>query len=203
MRLSSSSRGSLLYAVAGSEMDPSRLARVVVVGTSGSGKTTLARSLSSALKVPHVELDALHWGPSWTPRPFEEFRSRVQTAISTPAWVIDGNYSRVRALIWRRATTLVWLNYSFARVYSRAVSRTLRRALTQEELYSGNRESLRQVIEPDWILWWVLRTFWRRRREYPALLQEPGFAHLQILELTQPRQSERFLAECAASSIRS
>ena len=178
-------------------MDPSRLARVVVVGTSCSGKTTLARSLSSALDVPHVELDALHWGPNWTPRPVEDFRSRVQAAISSPAWVVDGNYSTVRALIWRRATTLVWLNYSFARVYSRAVSRTLRRVLTQEELFAGNRESLRQAIEPDWILWWVLRTFWRRRREYPALLRESEFAHLQVLVFTEPKQTQQFLSECA------
>jgi adenylate kinase family enzyme len=178
-------------------MDPSRLARVVVVGTSCSGKTTLARSLSRALDVPHVELDALHWGPNWTPRPLDDFRARVETAIASPAWVIDGNYSRVRALVWQRATALVWLNYSFARVYSRAVSRTFRRVLTQEELYSGNRESLRQVLERDSILWWVLRTFWRRRREYPALLKEPEYAHLQILEFTEPRQTERFLAACA------
>ena len=181
-------------------MDPGKLARVVVVGTSGSGKTTLARSLSSALNVPHVELDALHWGPNWTPRPPHDFRTRVQEAIVSPAWVIDGNYSTVRALIWRRATTLVWLNYSFARVFSRAVSRTLRRVVTQEELYSGNRESLRYVIDPDWIPWWVLRSFWRRRREYSALLQESGFAHLQVLEFTQPRQTERFLAACAAGT---
>lgn len=183
-------------------MDPSRLARVVVVGTSCSGKTTLARSLSSALDVRHVELDALYWGPHWTPRPFDEFRCRVQEEIASPTWVLDGNYSRVRALVWQRATTLVWLNYSFARVYSRAVSRTLRRVLTREELYSGNRESLRQVLEPDWILWWILRSFWRRRREYPVLLREPGFAHLQVLELTTPGQTERFLTACIAGPTR-
>ena len=37
--------------------------RVMVVGTSCSGKTTLARGLSGALGVPHIELDALYWGP--------------------------------------------------------------------------------------------------------------------------------------------
>jgi len=180
-------------------MDPSLLARVAVVGTSCSGKTTLARSLSRTLGVPHTELDALHWGPNWTPRPLDEFLPRVQAAIATPSWVIDGNYSAVRDLIWRRATTLVWLNYSFAQVYARAISRTLRRVLTQEELFSGNRESLREIIDPDWIPWWVLRTFWRRRREYPALVQQPGFAHLQVLEFTKPKQAERFLCACAAA----
>ena len=177
-------------------MDRNRLTRVVVVGTSGAGKTTFARSLSNTLRTPHIELDALNWGPNWTPRPADVFRSRVEAAIASPEWVVDGNYSALRAPVWRRATTLIWLNYSFVRVFSRAVSRTVQRILTQEELYSGNRESLRQVIEPDWIPWWVLRTFWRRRREYPALLQQPESAHLQVLEFSDPKQSERFLASC-------
>ena len=174
-------------------VDPSRLTRIVVVGTSCAGKTTLARSLSVQLGVPHIELDVLHWGPDWTPRPLTEFRSSVEEAVSTPSWVIDGNYSAVRDPIWRRATTLVWLNYSFGRVFSRAVSRTLRRIVTQEELYSGNRESIRQIVERDWIPWWVLRTFWRRRREYPVRLREPEFAHLQVLEFTQPKQCDALL----------
>jgi adenylate kinase family enzyme len=38
----------------------------VVVGTSAVGKTTLAAALSRRLGVPHIELDALYWGPGWT-----------------------------------------------------------------------------------------------------------------------------------------
>jgi adenylate kinase family enzyme len=42
----------------------SALTRVVVVGSSCSGKTTFARSLAEIVGSPHVELDALHWGPN-------------------------------------------------------------------------------------------------------------------------------------------
>jgi len=174
--------------------------RVAVVGTSCAGKTTLARSVSRALGAPHVELDVLYWGPNWTPRPVEEFRSRVQTAVAAPAWVIDGNYSAVRDLVWREATTLVWLNYSFAVVFSRAVLRTLRRVITREELFAGNRESLRSITDPDWIPWWVLRTHSRRRREYAARLRQPEFAHLEVFELTQPSHADSFLT--ASGTIR-
>ena len=98
------------------------LARVAVVGTSGAGKTTFARSLSRALGTPHVELDALYWGPNWTPVPQEEFRARVASAVRAPTWIIDGNYSPVRDLVWRNATSLVWLNYPFTLVFSRALA---------------------------------------------------------------------------------
>ena len=174
-------------------MDLSKLERIVVVGTSCAGKTTLARTLSGHLGVPHVELDALYWGPNWTPRPDAAYRSEVAAAMATPAWVADGNDS----MLWPRATSLVWLNYSFPRIYSRAIARTLRRMVTREELYAGNRESIRQIVEGDWIPWWVLRTFWRRRRELSRQLREPAAAQLQVFEFTKPQQGEHFLDVCS------
>jgi len=54
--------------------DAPALRRVVVIGCSGSGKSTLARELASTLHTSHVELDALHWGPGWQPRPTEYAR---------------------------------------------------------------------------------------------------------------------------------
>lgn len=174
-----------------------RLVRVAIVGTSCAGKTTLARSLSRSLGVPHTELDALYWGPNWTPAPLEEFRSCVREAVAAPSWVVDGNYSVVRDLVWGRATALVWLDYPFSLVFPRAVVRTFRRIVTQEPLFAGNREKL-ALTDPEWIPWWVLRTFWKRRREYPVLLRQPAFSHLQVFEFTHPRQAERFLRSCAA-----
>jgi len=179
------------------DVDPGRLERVVVVGTSGAGKTTFARSLARALGVTHVELDVLFWGPSWTPVPADEFLSRVRAAIAEPAWVVDGNYSAARDLVWQRATTLVWLDYPFGRVFPRAVGRTFRRIVAQEPLFAGNRESL-ALTDPEWIPWWVLRTFWRRRREYPQLFRRPEFAHLQVLALTRPSQADALLGSLAA-----
>jgi adenylate kinase family enzyme len=167
--------------------------RVVVVGTSGSGKTTFAKSLARCVNVPHIELDALNWGPNWTERPAEEFHAGVTEAMAAPAWICDGNYSRVREMLWQRATTLVWLNYSFPVVFYRAVHRTVTRAISRERLYSGNRESLRQIVDPDWIPWWVIRTFRRRRREYGALLKSRRFEHLQVMEFRKPRDAEEFL----------
>jgi len=167
--------------------------RIVVVGTSGSGKTTFARSLAEALRREHIELDALHWGPNWTPR--TDFAELVRAAVTADAWVVDGNYSRVRDQVWERATAVVWLNYPFRVVFWRALVRTIRRVVSRETLYSGNRESWRDAfLEPDGIPWWVIRTHRKRRREYAALLREPRFRHLAVFELHSHAEALAVLA---------
>ena len=147
----------------------SEMARVIVIGTSCVGKTTFARSLASRVSFPHIELDALYWQPNWIPRPPDEFRALIAQALSQEYWVTDGNYAVVRDLIWSRATTVIWLNYVFPVVLWRALTRTTRRVLTGEELYSANRESLRMALfSRESILWWVLTTFHWRRKQYRA-----------------------------------
>ena len=101
--------------------------RITVVGTSGSGKTTLAQQLATQLNYPCTDLDVIHWGPNWTPSPAEEFREKVRGALQADCWVLAGNYSAVRDLVWMRADTLIWLDYSFPVVFWRLLRRTLKR----------------------------------------------------------------------------
>jgi adenylate kinase family enzyme len=162
--------------------------RIVVVGTSGSGKTTFARQLAGLLDRAHIELDALHWGANWTVR--ADFPERVRLAIAADEWVVDGNYRTVRDEVWGRASAIVWLNYPFRVIFYRALLRTVRRLLSQELLYAGNRESFRGAfLERDGIPWWVIRTYRRRRREYRVLLSQPCFRHLELFELTSNEQT--------------
>jgi len=176
------------------------LAGVVVVGCSGSGKTTFARQLAQMLGATHLELDALHWLPNWVPRPTDEFRTVVAEAVSQEQWVTDGNYRAVRDLVWSRATAVIWLNYTFPTVFGRVLRRTLRRTLTHEELFSGNRESLRRsFLSRDSILWWVITTFRRRRRQYRALFDQPAAVSCARVEFRRPSEARRFLAALAAA----
>jgi adenylate kinase family enzyme len=165
-----------------------------VVGSSCSGKTTFAARLASLLSVPHIELDALHWRPGWTEAPPGEFRAAVAAATSAERWVSDGNYGVVRDLVWGRATAVIWLNYPFSIVLCRGLCRTVRRAVRREDLYSGNRESLRRAfLSRDSILWWVVTTYRRRRRQYASLFACHDLGGLHLLELRNPREAKAFL----------
>ena len=178
----------------------SEMARVVVVGCSGSGKTTFARQLARLLGAPHIELDALHWLPDWVPRPTDEFCTLVAPAVSQEQWVMDGNYRAVRDLVWSQATAVVWLNYAFPTVFGQVLRRTLRRTLTREELFTGNRESLRRsFLSRDSILWWVITTFRRRRRQYRALFDQPATVSCVYIEFRRPSEARRFLVALGAA----
>ncbi len=119
-----------------------------VVGNSGSGKSTLARALAAELGVAHIELDAIYHQPGWQPLPAADFRARVDAATATGGWVVDGNYSAVRDLIWARADTVVWLDLPRHAVMRQVIWRTLRRAMLRAELWNGNRERWRNLVRP-------------------------------------------------------
>jgi len=168
--------------------------RIAVVGTSGSGKTILAQQLADRLGIPHVELDALHWDANWTPVSDDVFRERTAQALSGEEWTVDGNYGRVRDIIWDRAGTVVWLDYSLSVILWRVTRRTILRSVRREELWHGNREQLRTALfSRDSIILWSLRTYRRRRREYPVLFSRPEYAHLKVVHLQSPRAARKWL----------
>ena len=165
--------------------------RFNVVGTSGAGKTTFARALAARLALPCVELDQLNWEAGWVEADHEVFRERVVAATAPDEWVLDGNYSRVRELVWARADTLVWLDFPRSVVTWRIVTRSLARIVRRTELWAGNRERPSQLFGRESIIWWSISTYARRRRDYPRLLA--GFPHLEVVRLRSPAAAERWL----------
>jgi adenylate kinase family enzyme len=169
----------------------------VVVGATGSGKSTLALRLAARLGIDYVELDALFWEAGWKQAAPEAFRARVDGATAGTAWVVAGNYGRVRDLLWPRAQAIVWLDYSFPLVLGRLTIRTLRRAVTREVLWNGNREYLWEhcrLWSETSLLHWLLKTYRSYRRELPVLFAEPAHAHLDVVRLRSPREMEAWLA---------
>lgn len=171
--------------------------RVSIVGNSGSGKTTLARALAERLGVPHIELDQLNHQPGWQERTAEELRAAVTPLLAGDGWVVDGNYRRrVGNLVTAAADTVVWLDYPRAVVMSRIVRRTIRRVVTRQELWNGNREPFSNLwsLDPQRsvVAWsWTQHHAYRRQYEAEMLDADAGPSYLRH---RTPAETRRWLA---------
>lgn len=175
--------------------------RIVVVGPSGAGKSTLACELARRKGVPFVELDALHWKANWTPTPADEMRVVVAKAVAPEAWVVAGNYSMVRDVLWSRADTIIWLDYGFCVAFWRVLKRTFRRLIRHEDLWNGNRESWKSTFSRDSVLKWAITAYGKTRRTIPEALAQPEFAHLKVVHLHSPRRTRDWLRHIADEEI--
>jgi adenylate kinase family enzyme len=166
--------------------------RIAVIGTSGAGKTTLSGRLAERLGLPHLELDAINWQADWRDlmrHDPDEFVRRVTQAVAAPSWVVEGNYSPVRAIVWQRATHLVWLDYERGVIMRRVIPRSLRRVALRTPLWAGNRERWSFLLQPDHPIRWAWSTWARRRQETEALLADPAYRHLVTMRLRHPREA--------------
>ncbi|WP_300267285.1 AAA family ATPase [Microbacterium sp.] len=174
---------------------PSLPERVLVAGVTGAGKTTLARRIAAQWHLVHHELDALHHGPSWTPRP--SFLDDVRAFAATDRWVTEWQYTSkgTDEILPPRADLLVWLDYPYPLVRRRLIRRTLSRRLLRTRLWNGN-------VEPSlwsrdaWsgendILRWQASTRRKWNERMPAI--EETFPQLTIVRLRHPRETERWL----------
>jgi adenylate kinase family enzyme len=168
--------------------------RISLRGCSGSGKSTLGRAVAAAYGLPFVELDAHFHQADWTPLEDEAFRERVAATAGGDGWVIDGNYGHVlRDLVESRADTIVLYDLPRSTVMARIVRRTLRRAVTREELWNGNREQPRNLFRRDphrsIILWsWSMHgTYHERTEELRRNPPSPGARLLTIRSLDDER----------------
>ncbi|MCL4530700.1 MAG: adenylate kinase [Chloroflexi bacterium] len=177
--------------------------RIVVVGTTSSGKSTLAKKLADEFALDFIELDALHWGPNWTEAPNDVFRARVETAACAERWIVAGNYQIVRDIIWPRAEGIIWLDYSLWTIFRQLTRRTFTRWWTRELLWGTNRENLLihfKLWSDDSLYHWLFKTYWRRKREYSMLFSQPEYAHLKIIQLKSPKETEEWVGQFLVSS---
>jgi adenylate kinase family enzyme len=153
----------------------------VIASASGNGKTTFGSELAERLAVPFVELDALHHGPNWTEATPDELRARVEPLVETDAWVVDGAYrNKLGDLVLERAELVVWLDLPVHVWLPRLVKRTVRRLVRREELWNGNRETLRDQLTPSTsVVYHALHDYRSRRRVYEAELTCFALARLR------------------------
>ncbi len=170
-----------------------------VVGTSGSGKSTVARQLAQKLGIPYIEMDRLYWRAKWQGTPDDEFLSCVEQALAAASggWVLDGNYTRTKAIKWRDVDWVVWVDYSFRRTLWQSIRRAVIRAWRKTELWpgTGNCESFsRSFFSRESIILWTVKTYGKNRKKYLADMQDANHCHIRFIHLRSPAEANAFLA---------
>jgi energy-coupling factor transporter ATP-binding protein EcfA2 len=174
--------------------------RILILGRTGSGKTTLARELAVTIGVPHVELDALYFGPDFSVASLPVLRDRTIAAIAGERWVTDGNKRAVRDLVWPRADTVIWLDYRLFVCLWRLGKRALRRTSVLKAQAAGTRRTagfLTQLLLAAKGVLTALRSHKGQRREYPTMFARQENQHLAVVRLRSPRATRRWLARVA------
>ena len=173
-------------------MTPQRI--VIVASASGNGKTTLGRELGARLGIPFTEVDALVHGPGWRETPDAELRQVLERIIAGDAWIVDNPYQgKVGSLVLDAADLVVWLDLPLRIWLPRLARRTFRRLSRREELWNGNRETLRSAVwGRESLFGYALAQHSRRRREWPAALER-----YRVVRLRSTADVERWLASFA------
>jgi adenylate kinase family enzyme len=168
--------------------------RVSIVGGSCTGKTTTSRELAGRLGVPHIELDALHHDPGWQEAPADVLQARLEAAFAAApdGWVVDGNYTaKFNTFVLDRADTVVFLDLPHRVALRRVLWRTVRRIVSRKELWNGNRETLRNALSRESIVWWVITHHRTYRRRWPERLDP--LTHVDVVRLRSPREVRAWL----------
>jgi len=174
-------------------IDPTRLRRILLLGSGGSGKSTLARRLGILLHLEVVHLDALFWHPGWVATPREEWVRVEQGVLARDRWIVDGNYGGTLDLRLAAADAVILLDLSRWTCIQRAVLRTLRSWWRpRADMAPGCPERL--DVEYLKFLWWIW-TYPTRRR--PRLLQRLAeLSHdQQMFRLRSDREVEAFVRQ--------
>ncbi len=157
------------------------------------------------MDAPNIELDAIFHQPGWTPLDNETFKARVTEVTGAARWVVDGNYSTVRDIVWEQADTVVWFDLPYVTVMARTIRRTLRRTLTRQQLWNGNKEPWSNLFsfkpEKSIIAWAATRHRIYRER-YGAAEHDPRWSGLRFVRLRSQREADAFLAGVASGALK-
>ena len=140
--------------------------RILIIGPSGAGKSTLARLIGAKLGLPVIHLDALYWGPNWTPCDEAMFRQTVAEKAAGEAWVMDGNYPQTMHVRLQRAEAVIWLDLPRRVYFARALWRSVK-GFGRDRPDIGNKERFDPAFFTDWV--W---TYPKRRHAHLALMAD-------------------------------
>lgn len=154
----------------------------MILGPSNSGKSTLALALSDKLGLPVQHLDRFQHLPNtdWEPRPEPEFKALHDQAILADRWIMDGNYSRLMANRFERATSVILITSN----HWLRLLRYFRRTLTQSSERAGQLEGGRERLKWSMIDWIILKTP-KNALRYAAMVEASGLPSVHCRTLKE------------------
>jgi hypothetical protein len=157
------------------------------------------------LDAPNIELDAIFHQPGWTPLDDDTFKARVTEVTGPARWVVDGNYSTVRDIVWERADTVVWFDLPYVTVMARTILRTVRRTVTRQQLWNGNKEPWSNLFsfKPEKsIIAWAATRHGVYRQRYGAAEHDLRWSRLRFVRLRSQRETDAFLAGVTSGALK-
>lgn len=172
--------------------------RVLIIGSSGSGKTSLGRLLSQSWGMPFFDLDDVAWLPNWILQDPQKEKAAVEQAVENEKWIIVGNYSRHKPLIWPKAELIIWLDLSLLICLKRALFRALNNLYHHKSFCNGNFESISRLcsLSDRSIIYWILKNYKRKKKRYELWLEKDKDSNLcPHIRIKTPKELQDFLGE--------
>ncbi len=94
------------------------------------------------------------------------------------------------------ADTVVWLDLPRPTVMRQIAVRSLRRVVTREELWNGNRETWRNLLTWDpneSVMRWAWTHFDTVRQRYEAAMDDPRWAAVDFIRLRSRREAAEII----------
>lgn len=85
--------------------------KVIIIGCPGSGKSTFGKKLNKVTEIPLYHLDMMYWNEDKTTVCKDVFLGRLRSALSSPSWIVDGNYGSTMEMRLRECDTVFFLDY--------------------------------------------------------------------------------------------
>lgn len=171
--------------------------RIAVFGK--GGKSTLSSALCKRFGLEFIEQDSIRHQAHWTELSDERHREIALERFDKAArgWVSDGNYAAVRDLVYERVETVIVLALPFRVMLWRTLVRSLRRMVTRQELWNGNRASfVMTFFSRDSVLY---EMFQQRRvlESFAEVTEAEAPSQFRLVILRSTRELKRFYAEHA------
>ena len=158
--------------------------RINVLGTAGSGKSTFSKRLVEKLNVPYIQMDELFWKSNWTESSDEELFPKLEKALSSDDWVLDGNHTRTIPIKWKRVQMVVYLDLPFHIVLYRVIKRSLIRGFKNEKRWAGNRETI-----------WKQFFTHENRERFEVNSKSSEYSHIKFVRLRSMKEVEHFVTD--------